>query len=314
MSKKKKKSSPPSLVEAAMEVTADEAVKAEEVKSDEVKLENEKAQDLTVTDKAKSEKPKEGKKSSIRDLDDHIKEALDDALDENVENLTQAEPETAGAAAHINLKQVATTLFGFFIIVFAVIGIVATSIKVADYIKAQSDDTKLISAFESLVLPLTACDAAVFEDVSVLSEDVIITAACWDALLNPSSTFVYESGYYTVSYLDIDVRIAKLFGTGLTYTHKSVGDSEIAFDYDETTGMYTLPAYPRTVAYLPVLDSYTKTDVGYELRVKYVYPVTTIISGAANTEKVMIYNVAPKDLGYVITSLRIGEIVTGEEL
>lgn len=333
MSKKKKKrinDNLPSPAATESEATKAEEVKVEEDKVEETKVEEVKAEETTAEEvkpeetkpeadkksKKALKKSKGGKKSSIRDLDDHIKEALDDALDESADNLSQAETESeaVNAAAHINLKQVATTVFGFFIIVFAIIGIVATSIKVSDYIEAQSDDTKLVATFESLVLPLAACDAAVFDDISALSEDVLITAACWDALLNPSNTFVEESGYYTVSYLDIDVRIAKLFGTGLTYTHKSVGDSEISFDFDEATGMYTLPAYPKTVSYLPVLDSYTETEAGYELRVKYVYPVTTIISGVANAEKIMIYNVAPKDLGYVITSLQIGELVTGEEL
>lgn len=311
MSKKKKKRISDNL--PSPDVTENETAKVEWVKVEEIKAEEVKPEADNKSEKA-LKKSKDGKKASIRDLDDHIKEALDDALDENAENLSQVEAETVSAAAHINLRQIATTVFGFFIIVFAIIGIVATSIKVADYIEAQSDDTKLVATFESLVLPLAACDAAVFDDVSALSEDVLITAACWDALLNPSNTFAEESGYYTVSYLDIDVRIAKLFGTGLTYTHKSVGDSEISFDYDETTGMYTLPAFPKTVSYLPVLDSYTETEDGYELRVKYVYPVTTIISGVANAEKIMIYNVVPKDLGYVITSLQIGELVTGEGL
>lgn len=319
MSKKKKKSSPVVPVEETIK-TADANISEEAV---EEKALSEEAKDSTDTSdksvkdnqglgtKVKSAIKKVGQNSSIKELDDNIKEALS----ENVDELTNTDSETAtAAAAHINLKQVGATLFGFFVIVFAVIGIIATGIKVSDYVKSLNDDSKLVSSFESLVLPLAACDAAVFEDVTALSEDVLITAACWDAILKPSELFASESGYYTVSYLDIDVRISKLFGTGLTYTHKTVGDSEVLFEYDEETGMYTLPAYPKTVSYLPILESYTKTESGYELRIKYVYPVTTIISGTTSTEKIMIYNVAQKDLGYVITSLEIGELITGQEL
>lgn len=256
----------------------------------------------------------EGVKESLKELDDKIKETIDDALDENAEDLATQEPETVSEAASISMRQVATTIFGFAVMVFAIIGIIATANRINAYIAAQSDDTKLIKTFESLVMPLTACDAAVFEDVAVLSEDVILTSACWDVILNPSNTFVAENGYYTVSYLDLDVRIAKLFGTGLSYTHKTVGDSEILFEYNEETSMYSIPAFPKTVAYLPVLESYTETPEGYELRVNYVYPVTTIIPSVDSTEKVMIFNVKSKDLGYVITSLRLDDLVTGEDL
>lgn len=256
----------------------------------------------------------EGVKESLKELDDKIKETIDDALDENAEDLATQEPETVSEAASISMRQVATTIFGFAVMVFAIIGIIATANRINAYIAAQSDDTKLIKTFESLVMPLTACDAAVFEDVAVLSEDVILTSACWDVILNPSNTFVAENGYYTVSYLDLDVRIAKLFGTGLSYTHKTVGDSEILFEYNEETSMYSIPAFPKTVAYLPVLESYTETQEGYELRVNYVYPVTTIIPSVDSTEKVMIFNVKSKDLGYVITSLRLDDLVTGEDL
>lgn len=263
---------------------------------------------------AKKEEKRESKIAAIKELDDKVKEAIDDALDENADELASSEPEAVTNVANISLRSVATAVFGFIVLVFAIVGIISTANRVVNYVKAQSDDSKLIKSFESLVLPLTAFDATVFENASALTDDVIITAACWDAVLNPSVTFTQDSGNYTVSYLDIDARVAKLFGTGLVYTHKTVGDVELLFEYDEDTKMYTLPAYPKTVAYLPVLDSYEKTENGYDLRIKYVYPITTVTTGTVPTEKVMIYSVAPKDLGYVITSLQIGEIISDEVL
>lgn len=262
----------------------------------------------------KKEDKRESKISAIKEFDDKVKEAIDDALDENADELASSEPETVTNAANISLRSVASAVFGFVVLVFAVIGIFATANRIVDYIRAQSDDTRLVKSFESLVLPLTAFDATVFEDTSVLSEDVIITAACWDAILNPSATFTQDGGNYTVSYLDIDARVAKLFGSGLVYTHKTVGDVELLFEYDEDTKMYTLPAYPKTVAYLPVLESYEKTEEGFDLRIKYVYPITTVTTGTVPTEKIMVYGVAPKDLGYVITSLELAEVVTDETI
>lgn len=318
MSKKnrKKKDLPLPAETVNEEVLMDNNSEAEAVDStDEIPVPIAEVDDIEKPIEVKSvESRLEGVKESLKELDDKIKETIDDALDENAEDLATQEPETVSEAASISMRQVATTIFGFAVMVFAIIGIIATANRINAYIAAQSDDTKLIKTFESLVMPLTACDAAVFEDVAVLSEDVILTSACWDVILNPSNTFVAENGYYTVSYLDLDVRIAKLFGTGLSYTHKTVGDSEILFEYNEETSMYSIPAFPKTVAYLPVLESYTETQEGYELRVNYVYPVTTIIPSVDSTEKVMIFNVKSKDLGYVITSLRLDDLVTGEDL
>ncbi len=316
MSKKnRKKNTPLSLAEAVKEeVSLENKAEAEAVESaDEIPAPIAEVEESEKSVEVKAvESRLEGVKESLKELDDKIKETIDDALDENAEDLANNEPETVSEAASISMRQIATTIFGFTVMVFAIIGIIATANRINDYLAAQSDDTKLIKTFESLVTPLTACDAAVFEDVAVASEDVILTAACWDIILNPSNTFVAENGYYTVSYLDLDVRIAKLFGTGLSYTHKTVGDSEILFEYNEETSMYSIPAFPKTVAYLPVLESYTATEDGYELRVNYVYPVTTIIPSVDSTEKVMIFNVRSKDLGYVITSLRLDDIVTDE--
>ncbi len=275
--------------------------------------EAEKAPEKETADNKKEAK-RESKIAAIKEIRGEVKEVIDDALDENADELATSEPETVTSAANISLRSVASAVFGFVILVFAVIGIIATSNRVVNYIKLQSDDTRLVKSFESLVLPLTVFDSAVFEDTSVLSEDVIITAACWDAILNPSVTFSEDGGNYIVSYLDIDARVAKLFGTGLEYAHKTVGDVELLFEYDEETRMYTLPAYPKTVAYLPALESYEKTEAGYELRVKYVYPITTVTAGKVPTEKIMIYTVEQRDLGYVITSLKIGEVVIDETL
>ncbi len=317
MSKKnKKKNAPLSAVE---EVKEEALLKTAE--SDEPKEEFDIPAPIAEVDEG--EKPievkavdskLEGVKESLKELDGKIKETIDDALDENADELATSEPETVSETANISMRQIATTLFGFAVMIFAIIGIIATANRINDYIAAQSDDAKLVSTFESLVMPLTACDAAVFEDVSALSEDVILTSACWDIILHPSSTFVAENGYYTISYLDLDVRIAKLFGSGLSYTHKTVGDSEILFEFNNDTNMYSIPAFPKTVAYLPVLESYVKTDEGYELRVNYVYPVTTIIPNVDSTEKVMIFNVKSKDLGYVITSLRLDDILINDGL
>lgn len=261
-----------------------------------------------------SEDVKKNEASGKKDFDGHIKEVIDDALDENVEALIPEEQKTVPDIVIIDTKRILTAVLGFLMIVFSVFGVIATIDKAAEYVKSQSDDTKLISYFEKLVTPLSVFDATVFDSIENLSSDVIITAACWDIVLYPSATFAEEDGVYQISYLDVETRIAKLFGTGLDYEHHSVGDSELTFEYDEETKMYSIPAYPRVVSYLPVLESYEKTEQGYTLKVNYIYPISTVISAKQNAEKVMIIKVVPNAVGYSIASLELYELKTGQDL
>ncbi len=250
----------------------------------------------------------EAKKAS-----ESIKKALDEALDENAEELDHPESAALQTAKKLSLRKLAMSLFGFFVLVFAVFGIIAAVSYVADYFEAKNDDSLLKQELLGTIAPLTAFDSSTFESPAVIGEDMLITAAGWDVILNPES-YVQESGVYTVSQLDIDKRIASLFGSGLAYTHKTVGDEELAFIYDEETGMYTIPAYPQSPAYTPRLTGYEAVDGGYRLTVAYYHPITALINGNVSAEKIMIYTVKTSTSGYIISSLELSELITGEEL
>lgn len=259
------------------------------------------------------EEEKKSKRHNITEIDDQFKEIIDDALDENVENLGISDdsvPQSSG----ISLNQVLTTLFGLLVIGFAVFGVITAANKIHDYSVYKKSHIEQIQYFERLILPLSACDAPTFESVSALNSDVIISAACWDIILSPSSSYISENGYYKISYLDIDTRINKLFGKGLTYTHGTVGDEELMFEYDDVSGMYSIPTTPRVIAYFPTVDSIEPTDSGYTLTVSYRAPITNWVSVNASAEKIMIFNVTGSGLSYNISSLEIKEIVNTQGL
>jgi len=258
-------------------------------------------------EEAEKEKEKAHKRLEKSEHDDQFKEMIDDALDENVENLGILDDSTSPSSG-ISLSQVLTTLFGLFVIGFAIFGIVTAGIKIHDYAEYKKSNIERIEYFERLVLPLSACDAPTFENVSVLNNDVIISAACWDIILSPSTSYVPENGSYKISYLDIDARINKLFGKGLTYTHTTVGDEELMFVYDEETGMYSIPTTPRTLAYFACVDELVPDGNGYILTVSYKTPLTNWISTNTSADKIMTYRVVGNGLTYNISSLEIKEI------
>lgn len=243
-----------------------------------------------------------------------IKQALGEALDESADELTQSDGGiTAQVAKRISLKQVSSSLFGFFVLVFAIIGIISCSIYITNYIEQKNSDSELRAQLTALVSPLTAMDASTFESTNTISEDVLITAACWDVIINPSSGYAVENGYYTVSYLEIDKRIALLFGSNLSYMHKTVGDEELLFEYNSESGMYSIPAHSKMPSYTASIVEYAPTADGYKIKVAYTLPIYEFINCTSGADKIMLYTVRSTDSGYTIASLEIGELITGIE-
>lgn len=241
------------------------------------------------------------------ELEENILEALDEDAAELTDDSEPAEPEPPQVKT-LSLAQAAHAVFGLFLLVFSIIGICATAFKISDMIAAQKDNSEQLAYFADFVKPLVAGDTPIFDGASSLNEDVIIASACWDIIFNPSIHYEYTSGTYKVSYIDIDRRITKLFGSGLNYTHKTVGDIELTFEYNEDSGMYSIPAYPRSPAYYPEVSAVTAVQNGMELTVKYRLPITNWIGSLDTVEKTMIYTVVPVENGYNITAVRIGEI------
>ncbi len=246
-----------------------------------------------------------------KEIDEQVKEIIDDALDEDSESLGVSEDTDEAPAVNISLSQILTAIFGLVVLGFAIFGIVTAVIDYRAYVESKSDNSALISSLERLVLPLSAADVPSFESTSLLNQDVIITAACWDVILNPSSTYTSENGYYSISYFEIDSRIIKLFGSGLSYTHGTVGDEELSFEYDETTGMYSIPVSPRSMAYYAAIQDIEATENGYTIQIAYYVPIAEWTSTESSPEKIMTCTVTGSGLSYTISSLQVSEIVSG---
>ncbi len=245
------------------------------------------------------------------ELEEQILEALDEDAEELADPDSEPEPEPIEVRT-ISFAQAMQAVFGFIMLVFAIIGMVATGIKISQVIRDSRDTSEQERALEEFIMPLVACDTPTFDGASSLNEDVIITAACWDIIFNPSVYYEYTGGVYSVSYLDIDRRITKLFGPGLSYTHKTVGDTELTFEYDAESGMYKIPAYPRSPAYYPEITAMNEAAAGTELTVCYRLPITNWIPSVDTVEKTMIYTVVPTDTEYNVVAVRIGEIGESE--
>lgn len=271
------------------------------------------ADESNKSDVQKKKSNRKQRRFDIGELDDQVKEIIDDALDESPDDLGISD-ETVTQDSNVSFSQALTIVFGVIILSFAIVGMIFTGHQIKTYIDAKKDNSKLIASFERLVISLAASDTPTFDDVSSLNRDVLLTAACWDIILSPSATYTVENGYYKISYLELDQRITMLFGKGLQYEHGTVGDEELTFSYDQSTGMYKIPCAPRSIAYYPKVDSIETTADGYKLSISYRTPVTNWISNNTSAEKIMVCNVKKSDVGYTIASFEVGEIINEQGL
>ncbi len=281
-------------------------------------------EEAPVESQAESEQSgskKSKRKKKIKEISENaekerkeVMEILDDALDEDTESLGVSEDSEESTSVNISLSQILTAIFGLVVLGFAIFGIVTAVIDYQAYVESKSDNSQLISSLERLVLPLSAADVPSFENTSLLNQDVIITAACWDVILNPSSTYTAENGYYSISYFEIDSRIIKLFGSGLSYSHGTVGDEELSFEYDESTGMYSIPVSPRSMAYYAEVQEIEATDDGYTIQIAYYVPINEWTSTDISPEKIMTCTVTGSGLSYTISSLQVSEIISSTGL
>lgn len=325
MSKKKRnknKSSTPKAAEQVIKEASLQEAQSEEIKKQDAPTENhdeasEALVQVTSDSDADNQKRETGIEiTKIKIIEERkqeagkIKQALGEALDESADELVHSESNmTAQVAKKISLKQIASSLFGFFVLVFAIVGIVSCSMYITNYIDRRNDDSALRTQLTDLVAPLTAMDASTFENVNSISEDVLLTAACWDIIINPSSNYTAENGYYTISYLEIDKRITSLFGSSLSYTHKTVGDEELLFEYNDETGTYSIPAHSRMPSYTASIVEYAPTADGYKIKVAYTMPIYEFINATSSADKVMLYTVKSSDTGYIISSLELSEVI-----
>ena len=260
-----------------------------------------------------------GEKNSFEEssekIENGIKKAIDGALDENTDEIEKMTGNSSDEPAPVHndiskLKQTMTTVFGGFVLLMAVVGVLSTFF----FFKGKINDIRNNSAekamFESYVFPLVVTDAPAFDNQHNLSSEIMLTAAAWDIILYPNDKYTEEFGYITVPAIDVEARAAKLFGTGLSFVHQTLGDIELSFPYDEATKTYKLPVSPHYLSYVPKVEEIDRVNELYTLKVGYYSPMSTWLpSREAKPDKYMFYTVLKRGDSYCITAIKQGEIV-----
>ncbi|MBQ8569232.1 MAG: hypothetical protein IJ446_08440 [Oscillospiraceae bacterium] len=201
---------------------------------------------------------------------------------------------------------------GVLFTVMSAVGIVSTVKFAAEKISDVVNNTTQKNELAKIIYPVVICDPAPFDDTSKLRNDTLITAACWDIILNSDkSAYPHEFDYITVPEADIEQHAAELFGSGLSITHGAVITTDIQFYYDPSINSYRIPYNPKYFSYSPRVDDISKNGNIYTLQVGYLSPTPSWIAEFSDEEpvpeKYVEYTVIRETDGYTITSVKQSE-------
>lgn len=181
---------------------------------------------------------------------------------------------------------------GFLVLLFAVVGVIATIIGGVKLIIRSTDDTALRNELSLFLDPVMQMCPTPFEDAGDAEEqDTLMMAAIYDIaeterirqLREKDDTCKYEleetMWRMIVPQKDVETSFAALFGKETIRGHKTVGEAE----YDAKKKCYYVPLTLSTSGYLPVLDTIKENDEVYTVRVAYVSGADVQIDERGNT-------------------------------
>lgn len=239
-----------------------------------------------------------------------IKKALSGALGEDlneIEELATVEEQPI-RKRRTTFKRSMYFSLGVFVSVMSLIGIIFTVNFSINTVKNIADNTAQKNEFAKYIYPLVVVDAPSFEEGTKPPIEVMLTSAIWNIIINKDKT-KYENidGYITVPASDVEVEATNLFGKGITFTHQTLGDTSLYFDYSEETKSYIVPVSPHYLPYSPKVEDIKKVnDSRFELKVGYYPPVQSWLPAGTKAvpDKYMTYILEKQGKKYSIISIK----------
>lgn len=251
------------------------------------------------------------KKAEKTSTAESIMSALDSALDEDIAEIAEFSV-TKNIDDEPTIKKTGFKRNLYFIVGIAVsfmslIGFLSCVVFFAGFITNIADNTKQKEKFAEVIYPIVIVDPAACEKTSQLPSDTVISAAIWDIILyGDISKYSEEFGMMTIPQLDIELHATSLFGSGLTFEHKTLGDASLSFYYDEVTQSYNVPASPKFFPYSPRVESIKRDGDIYKLRVGYVSPSPAWLmnkNAEVEPDKYMEYVLTKNNNDYTLTAI-----------
>lgn len=187
--------------------------------------------------------------------------------------------------------------FAIFVVIMAIIGMVASVRFVVNGIGSLMDNTSLKEEFTGFILPVVANDIAPFSNEKDISHSAKVGCAVWNILLNKDISGYKKTpdGELLIPEYDVGVSCKELFGTNSEIIHQSTGTADTRFIYSEQNHTYTCTYNMRYLSYAPGIANMEQNGGIFTLTVEYYPPSISVVSQnigiQSEPEKTMTYTI-----------------------
>lgn len=187
--------------------------------------------------------------------------------------------------------------FAIFVVIMAIIGMVASVRFVVNGIGSLMDNTSLKEEFTGFILPVVANDIAPFSNEGEISHSAKVGCAVWNILLNKDISAYKKTadGELIIPEYDVGVSCKELFGTNSEIIHQSTGTADTRFIYSEQNHIYTCTYNMRYLSYAPGIAKMEQNGGIFTLTVEYYPPSISVVSQnigiQSEPEKTMTYTI-----------------------
>ena len=199
---------------------------------------------------------------------------------------------------------------GTIAILLILVGLGTLAFLGVQFTKGLLDNTKEKEQFEQVISPVIMFDPVPFENAEDAEPLFLLQSSLWSTLRGEKrDSYQFDAlGRVVVPASDVEVACARLFGPDVTLEHRSFGDYENTYTYDESTKTYYVPVTVQA-GYTPDILRIVKNGDVYTLTVGYVPPVNAWTQGYTGDEsqlfiKYMIYELTKVDDHFQLTAIR----------
>lgn len=190
-------------------------------------------------------------------------------MSETTVNLSDQPPKKHKKPARVSRR---VAVFGTFILIFAIIGVIATVIGATQLTANLIENKAQKDRFKQVVFPLVLLDPPAFDSIDKLDSRTILSAAIWDFIIfdDKSKYQKDDLNYLTVLAVDIEAHIVNLFGQDAAIEHQEIADAELQVLYDPESKSYSIPATATMATYVPDIESISRKGDTYTVKVGYL--------------------------------------------
>jgi hypothetical protein len=176
---------------------------------------------------------------------------------------------------HHNRKNTAVAI-GAVLIVFALIGVVATGIFIKNTAATIIDNRTEKQRYAKIIEPMVLFDPPAFASVEKADKNVLRNIGFYACLLEAGEDAPSDDkGQLMIPATDVEARAQKLFGQKVAMTHGNIVDRDMTYTYSDADQSYHVPPTGHFATYQPQVDKIEKKGDAVTLTVSYL-PVDAV--------------------------------------